>query len=437
MDLSRLFLLPALAFVVLLVPAPVLAQAEPEAVEFYQLDYRVRLRPRQGLAVVVIEVRQPRDLLREVRFRRLPGWHDEFSGDGDLELSDEAIIWRPPPQGGRLRLEATIDHRRGAGGFDSLLTDDWGVFRGDDLVPPAAVRSVKGARAQARLQIDAPEGWSSVTAFPKDDGNWYLIDDPERNFDRPVGWMAAGKIGVRRDTVAGVNVAVAGPAGQDVRRLDILAFLNWNLPVLEQVFPDFPKRVLIVSAGDPMWRGGLSGPDSLFIHADRPLISENGTSTLMHELVHLAQGYSADPGGDWIVEGIAEYYSIEIMRRSGTLSPERARRALAGAERWGRKADSLKANKSSGAVTARAVTLLAQLDAELIQRSGGESSLDDVVRALSERGERVNLRRLQRQAEKLVGGPLDCLNDMQKTQGSPSAATAQPGKRPARVSRGS
>ena len=430
MSVFRLCLLPTVALALGLGQslAPTPASAEPAAVEFYQLDYRVRLRPRQGKAVVIVEVRQPRDLLREVRFRKLPGWHDDFSGDGHLEVTDDAIIWQPPPQGGRLRLEVNIDHRRGGGGFDALLTDDWGIFRGDDLVPPAAVRTVKGARAQARLQIDAPEGWSSVTAYPKDDSNWYLIDDPERNFDRPVGWMAAGKLGVRRDTVAGVSSAVAGPTGQDVRRLDILAFLNWNLPVLEQVFPDFPKRLLIVSAGDPMWRGGLSGPGSLFIHADRPLISENGTSTLMHELVHLAQGYRADPGGDWIVEGIAEYYSIEIMRRSGTLSPERARQAFAAAERWGKKADTLETNQSSGAVTARAVALLAQLDAELIQRSGGEASLDDVVRALSERGERVSLRSLQREAEKIAGGPLESL---------PGSQTAQPGKRPDRVSRGS
>ena len=57
----------------------------------------------------------------------------------------------------------------------------------------------------------------------------------------------------------------------------LLAFLRWNLPALVDIFPDFPERVLVVSAGDPMWRGGLSGPGSLYIHAERPLISGNGT----------------------------------------------------------------------------------------------------------------------------------------------------------------
>lgn len=393
----------------LFLPGAIAGAAE----QLYQLDYRFRLRPDQSLAVVVIDLRQPRDLLREVRFRRLPGWHRDFSGDGSLQTTEAAIIWRPPAEGGRLRLVASIDHRRGQGGYDSRITEDWAIFRGDDLVPPAAVRTLKGARAQARLQIDGPEGWSVATPFPRDEEGWYLIDDPARNFDRPVGWMAAGKLGVRRDTAAGVTVAIAAPVGQGVRRMDMLAFLNWNLPALEQVFPDFPGRLLIVSAGDPMWRGGLSGPRSMFIHADRPLISENGTSTLLHELVHLAQGYSADPGGDWIVEGVAEYYSIEIMRRTGTLSEKRAARALAAVSRWGDKAGRLETDRSRGAVTARAVSLLAAMDEELRRRSGGEASLDDVVRALSEHHERVSAATLRREAERILGGPLESLASLE------------------------
>ena len=38
---------------------------------------------------------------------------------------------------------------------------------------------------------------------------------------------------------------------------DILAFLRWTLPALVDVFPNFPQRLLIVSAAKDMWRGGL------------------------------------------------------------------------------------------------------------------------------------------------------------------------------------
>ncbi len=82
--------------------------------------------------------------------------------------------------------------------------------------------------------------------------------------------MAAGELGVRWERIQGVSVFVAGPVDQGVRRMDILAFLNWNLPVLGEVLDDLPDRLVVVSARDRMWRGGLSGPRSLYLHADRP-----------------------------------------------------------------------------------------------------------------------------------------------------------------------
>ena len=39
-----------------------------------------------------------------------------------------------------------------------------------------------------------------------------------------------GKLGVRRETIAGTRIAVAAPEGQTVRRMDMLALLNWILP---------------------------------------------------------------------------------------------------------------------------------------------------------------------------------------------------------------
>ena len=50
----------------------------------------------------------------------------------------------------------------------------------------------------------------------------------------------------------------------------------------------------------------MSGPGSLYVHADRPMISENGTSTMLHELVHVAMGVSGSAHDDWLVEGLAE-----------------------------------------------------------------------------------------------------------------------------------
>jgi hypothetical protein len=388
--------------------APSLAAAGDRV---YQLDYDIRLRPVEKLADVRVEVRQPGHYVRELRFRIRPEWHSGFVADGELGLEETAAVWRPPAKGGVLRFVARVDHRRNDNGYDAYMTDDWAVFRGDDLVPPAAVRALKGAQSSARLKLTGPPGWAIVTPYPKLDESWRSVAHAHRRFDRPTGWMAAGKLGVRRGMIDEVRVTVAGPMGEGVRRLDIMAFLRWNLAALKDVFPAFPERLLIVSAGDPMWRGGLSGPASLYLHADRPLISENGTSTLLHELVHVAQGYGAAPGADWIVEGLAEYYGLEIMRRTGTLGPKRFQRALDKVARWGEEADELSTDYSRGAVTARAVTLFRKLDIELKKKTDGKRNLDDVARRFSEEDLPVSVERLRNVSEELAGGPLESLCD--------------------------
>ena len=136
---------------------------------------------------------------------------------------------------------------------------------------------------------------------------------------------------------------------------------------------------MIVGASDNMWRGGLSGPGSLYVHTDRSLISENGTSTLLHELVHVATSKSPAAGDDWIVEGLAEYYGLEILRRTGGIGERRFVNAMDTLEAWVDRKDGQLANPSTGADTARAVLLFHALAMEL---AAAGSSLDVVVKQL-------------------------------------------------------
>ena len=177
--------------------------------------------------------------------------------------------------------------------------------------------------------------------------------------------------------------------------MDILAFLHWTLPELQRVFPAFPPRLLLVSAGDPMWRGALSGPASVFVHADRPLISENATSTFLHELVHVAMHAKSGPKSDWIVEGLAEYYALEVLHRSGGIDDKRFEAAHAALAEWGKQAPSLEVAAASGPVTARAVGVLRGIDRDIRAKSGGKHSLDEVARALAEEGKPVTHARFE------------------------------------------
>ena len=181
------------------------------------------------------------------------------------------------------------------------------------------------------------------------------------------------------------------------------------------MFPAFPQRLLIVSAGDPLWRGGLSGPASLFLHSSRPLISENRTSTLLHELVHVAMRIHGDRESDWMVEGFAEFYSLETLRRSGGISEQRYEEAIQRLANWGARQPDLFSKHSSGAQTARAVIVLKAADDEIRKLTQGRASLDDVARELATRRGEVSLEMLQSIAQKVAGQPLQSLDRMRLT----------------------
>ena len=99
------------------------------------------------------------------------------------------------------------------------------------------------------------------------------------------------------------------------------------------------------------------------------------------------------------------------MHRSGTISTARRDRGFAHLEQWAERIKSLQGRRSTGARTAKGVTVMRALDAELRGRSQDEHSLDDVARTLAEDGAPVSLQRLRRISAALAGGPLEALSD--------------------------
>jgi hypothetical protein len=381
--------------------------------DHYRLLFEVDLTRTDGYASARISVAQTTGLLREVRLRAPVDVYTNFSGDGTIHRDGTILIWQPPPRGGSVNYVVLIDHqRRTRGGFDALVTDDWAVFRGDDVFPPASIRQRRGARATSEFSARLPGDWSIVTPFANGEGGRLLIDNPDRTFDRPVGWIIAGKLGVRRDVVVGMNISVAGPIGAGIQRIGMLALLRWTLPILATEIGSLPPRISIVSAGEPMWRGGLSASNSVYIHADRPLLSENATSTLLHEITHVLIPIRTVDEHDWIDEGIAEYATLETLRRSGTISDERFLSSVGAFARRGQRVDNLSAVRATGDVTARAVTIFHAVDNELQSLTDSRIDIFDLIRHLIQRSEAVGLADLRTVAAELTGGrPLTALDD--------------------------
>lgn len=367
----------------------------------YQLEYHIKV-PADGMARVTLRVRQQQGELKRLVL------HTRGQGLTDLPHAllsagaDGAQVWQVPRAGGELSWRAPVARRRADGSVDALTAADWALFRIEHLLPPIGSVTRPGAVSQTRMRIEVPKDWSVVTAYKKQ-GEYFLVEDRGRRFDRPDGWVLIGDIGVRRDQIANTRVSVAAPRGLEARRLDVMAFLNWHLPLLRNLFADFPDRLLIAMAGDPFFRGGLSAPNSLFLHTDRPLISGNGTSTLLHELFHVGLSRTAATDADWIVEGLAEYYSQQLLYRAGSVTGKRHRDTLQQLASWSKQADSLPARQSSGARTALAVGVFVALDREIRRHSNDKASLDQVVQLLARSDDVLSLEDLRDAARELLG----------------------------------
>lgn len=330
-------------------------EADPDERREFGVLYTVWIKPDRKTGVVKIRLKDNPEWVRWMELSIDPDRHTDFLSTGELAVEDGRVKWRPPAKDAWLQYDVDLISERDDGEYDGYITPEWAVLRADDLVPPIHSSLADRVMSRAKIDFKLPDAWSIVTRYPRYKSGRFKVDDPDRLFDRPTGWLAMGEIGTRRETIGGTRVAVSGPVDQGLRRMDLLALLNWTVPVMQDIFPEFPERLLIIGADDPMWRGALSGPDSLYLHNDRPMISGNATSTLVHELIHVAMGARSGPGADWIVEGLAEYYSLEVLRRSGTITEARFEKAHRELAQWGEQADELDGEHSSGAETAKAV----------------------------------------------------------------------------------
>lgn len=370
----------------------------------YSIEYHVQLIPDQDLAKVRIELKNTK-LVKLFDFNLSKSECYGFTSDSKLEQKQQRLQWQPRGRNATLEYQCPITHRRpsskGHIQYDARMTEHWALFRGDDLVPPARVRALKAAESKAILVFDLPQKWSAVnTEWERDktraptgthkNAPVFYVDNPQRSFDRPTGWMIAGKLGTRRALIGegdnSTRISVSAPLQSSLRRMDILTFLQFVWPEFQQTFIQVPEKLLIVGGDDPMWRGGLSAGNSFYVHSDRPIISENGTSTLIHEMFHMVTGIRGKKNSDWIAEGLAEYYSITFIRRAGGMGDERYQAVLEGLQQWSSSVKTLQVSRSKGAVTAAATLLFKELDEELQQKTQQKKNLDAIVRILLKKG---------------------------------------------------
>ncbi len=379
------------------------AQADP-----YDVTWSLRFDGKSKTAQGALVLGEGSQQLKSLSFS-FPPAYSEVQANGTLTKDGKRLIWTPPAKGGRISWRVKISEQRENGTYRSLLADDWAIFRGDRVFPSAKVRAIKGATSRARLRLDLPKGWHRDTPYVQAEDGTFRIDEPARRFDRPVGWMLVGNIGTRREVIGGTEISLGAPKDEGMRRMDMLAFLNFTLPAMKDAFGVMPEKILIASAPDPMWLGGLSAPRSLYLHLDRPMVSENNTSTLLHELTHVVTRITGEEDNDdWLAEGLAEFYAVELLYRAGGMTETRHQRTIDWLKNWGKNVKSLRTDRSSAEITARATTLIYAVDREIRRKSNDAKNIDDVTRRLM-RERKVSTAEFIEACEKVVGGPLSSL----------------------------
>ncbi|MDR6713166.1 hypothetical protein J2W83_002769 [Pseudomonas hunanensis] len=360
-----------------------LALCSPAWAKKVDLDYQVRLLPASGQAEVRLTLADG-SVVRSLDFALgKQGVYSGFQADGQWQQQGERGVWRPAAGKTSLSYRVQLEQKPHGGAYESRITPQWAVFRGDQLVPPARLDQQDGTELVARLAFELPAGWKSVeTAWPRIGKQKFRIDNVSRLFDRPTGWVLAGNLGSRRARLGETEVTVAAPQGQGMRRMDTLTLLTFVWPQLQAVFPRNPPKLLLVGARDEMWRGVLPGRNSLFLHANRPLIGESGSSPLLRELVQLFAQINDRDGSDWIGESLTDYYATELLRRAGGVSDDRYEAWQARLHKQGAKVTRLRGKQADPGQVARGVLLLQSLDREIRLHTQNKRSLDDVTRGL-------------------------------------------------------
>lgn len=377
------------------------------AAQKVDLDYHVHLLPQSDQAEVRLTLARG-SAVRSLDFDLgEDGRYSDFKADGQWQLTpghEARGVWRPAADKASLTYRVRLSESRKNGSFETRMTPGWALLRGDDLVPPARLDQQDGTELVSRLEFELPGGWQSIeTPWPRIGKQRFRIDNPSRLFDRPTGWMLAGKLGSRRTRLGETEVTVASPRGQGMRRMDVLTLLTFVWPQVQAIVPRHPAKLLIVGAGDPMWRGAQAGHESIYLHSRPALVSERGSSPILRELVQVLARINDHDRSDWISEGLNEYYAIELLRRAGGMSDERYQALNDRLARDSKGVTTLRGEQVSPAMVSRAVLLLQELDREIRLKTRNKRSLDDVLQGAM-RLETVDTEDFVQLSESILGG---------------------------------
>lgn len=355
--------------------------------ETYSIEYLVRISPQRPRTAEVRWNLAGIDEVKRIRLEIDGARHRRFRGSGDLEVGEDEVLWYPGGPYAHLEYQVALRHRRSEGkGFDSYATREWVITRSRDLFPATHIdidlEIEPEPRSRSRVRFRLPRGWKSATAMEQESPHVFHPSHAGQWLDRPRGWIALGRLDSLERRAAGVRLNLVVPTEVEFPRGDVLDLYERALPNLIRLLPRVPPILLVVVGPDPMWRGGISGEGSIYLHADRPIRTPDRTSPPLHEAFHVLAPFRPGTDGLWITEGLAEYYSLELQRRIHLIDDKDFRRGLRSFRRWGRWDVNLSDDRSLAVTNNSAPYVIAAIDEWVRERTKDEHDLDDVLRGI-------------------------------------------------------
>ncbi|MBI4237393.1 MAG: hypothetical protein HY696_03110 [Deltaproteobacteria bacterium] len=292
--------------------------------------------------------------------------------------------WTPARIDGTVRYQIAPNHRRNVKGFDSYRAATWLLTRTSQLFPRKRYLSAHPIRGMSRVTFQLPPDWQVVSAMPALAARRFDALPRGSSIAAPYGWLLMGQLDVVQLTIADVAVTLATPKEPTFDLTPLRETLVRALPRYQRLFGRLPPTLLVIAGPEPMWHGGLSGEDSLYVSQHLPLVSADYTPTLLHELFHVLQGFrKSSVRADWVVEGLAEYYSLHFARALHMITRAEFAKGVAKFDRQATWRANFSTSTDQRVLYNAAPLLLFYFDQLIREHSADQKSLRDVVHAVA------------------------------------------------------
>ncbi|HVL88154.1 MAG TPA: CARDB domain-containing protein [Candidatus Thermoplasmatota archaeon] len=290
----------------------------------------------QGIVQVTLEIRNARDRVLNFTLRTATHEYAVLRLFNDLggTLRQHAGGWNFTPTSDVASFMYEINVRKPAttpSEYNSWLSPAFGVVKAEALSIPfdytyycpvgwTGGQPCPGPNFTAAVTFRLPAGWNVEAPWEATGPGQFVL--PAGDAIRgvlPRGFVALGPFSGESQERAGKTFVYARLSGELADRSVIFDYLEAATPYYASVYGNVTRdKILVISAGAPMFHGGLGSTDSLFVHQNATL------KTIAHEYAHTYQMFQAHnvAGAStiWINEGDADYHGAISRFVAGFLS---------------------------------------------------------------------------------------------------------------------